>query len=82
MPTPRNKNGVHRILGMINYVEKFLPNLSEATSPLRELLPKYVQWHWEERHEKCLQNIKQMLISKRCLQFYDVTKPVTLQVDA
>ena len=82
MPTPTDKRGVQRILGMINYVAKFLPSLSEATSPLRELLRKDVHWQWEERHEKSFQNIKQMLISKRCLQFYDVTKPVTLQVDA
>ena len=40
MPEPHDKKGVQRLLGMVNYVyvSKFLPNVSEIISPLRELL--------------------------------------------
>ena len=58
----QKEKGVQSILRMINYVAKFLQNLSEATSPLRELLRKDVHWQWEERDERSFQNIKQMLI--------------------
>jgi len=31
MPEPQDKKGVQRLLGMVNYVGKFVPNLSEIT---------------------------------------------------
>ena len=33
MPTPSNKMEVQRFLGMVTYLGKFLPNLSEETAP-------------------------------------------------
>ena len=35
---PESKGDVKRLLDMINYLQKFAPNLSEATAPTRELL--------------------------------------------
>ena len=49
MPEPQDKKRVQRLLGMVNYVGKFVPNLSEITLPLRELLKKDVAWHWTVR---------------------------------
>lgn len=34
MPPPTDKHGVQRILGMVNYVQKFAPNLADAVKPL------------------------------------------------
>ena len=52
MPAPEDKQGIQRLLGMVNYVAKFAPHVSEVTAPLRELLKKDVAWHWTERHEQ------------------------------
>ena len=82
MPIPENKKAIQRLLGMLNYVGKFVPNLSELTSSLRELLVKNKQWEWKQRHNKAFERIKEILLSKRCLSFYDVTKPVSIYVDA
>ena len=46
MPEPTDKKAVQRITGLINYVAKFIPKLSEITSSLRELPQKDVHWHW------------------------------------
>ena len=46
MPRPADKAGVQRLLGMANYVRKFIPNMSDLTSPLRQLLHYDVEWHW------------------------------------
>ena len=40
MPTPTDKKGVQRLLGMVNYVQKFAPKLSSVTEPLRQLIRK------------------------------------------
>ena len=45
MLEPSDNKGVQRRLGLINYVAKFFPKLSEVRSPLRELLQKDVHWH-------------------------------------
>ena len=37
---------------------------------------------WDQQHDESFNKIKNMLISSQCLAFYDVKKPVTLQVDA
>ena len=52
MPESFDKKEIKRLLGLINYLAKFLPKLPEVTSPLRELLQKDVHWHWEEHHKK------------------------------
>ena len=82
MSEPSDKKGIQNLLGLINYVAKFLPKLSKFTSPLRELLQKDVQWHWEEHYKKSLENVKELLSSDRCLASFDVSKPVTILMQA
>ena len=57
MPIPENKKAIQRLLSMLNYVGKFVPNLSELTSSLRELLVKNKQWEWKQRHNIALDRI-------------------------
>ena len=66
LPEPTNKKAVQGILGLINYVAKFIPKLFEVTSPLRELLQKDVHWYWEEHHKNHLR------MSKSCYFQIDV----------
>ena len=82
MPEPVDKKGVQRLLGMVNYVAKFSPNVSEITAPLRELLKKNTHWKRTAEHIKSFNKIKEMLVSEQRLVFYDVSKEVTLQVNA
>jgi len=82
MPTPEDKKDIQRLLGLVNYVGKFIPNLSEVTAPLRLLLKKNESWCWEDEQKEAFRKIKELILSKTCLQFYDVTKAVTIQVDA
>lgn len=82
LKTPANRLQLQRALGMITYLAKFVPNLSEITSPLRQLLAKDVAWCWEEEQERAFVEIKRLMMSPPVLSFYDVREPVTLSVDA
>ena len=82
MPPPESKQDLRRLLGMVNYLSHYIPNMSEITAPLRSLLKKDVQWSWHDEHRKSLERIQQVLTSNPVLQFYDINKPVILQVDA
>lgn len=48
MPNPTNVSELRTLLGMINYLSKFIPNLSEIAAPLRQLDKKNIEWHWQE----------------------------------
>ena len=48
MPKPTNVKEVKSFLGMVNYLSKFLPQLSTITEPLRVLERKDTEWHWED----------------------------------
>ena len=74
LPSPQKKKDVERLLGMVTYLSKFIPNMSTLTEPLRVLLKQKVHWHWEEQQEKALNEIKKVLTSKPVLSYYDVNK--------
>ena len=82
IPQPSNKTEIQRLLGMLTYVSKFIPNFSSETQALRELVKKDNEFEWTNKQEMAFQNLKQMLTSKPVLQFFDVTKNVTVSVDA
>ncbi|PIK33923.1 hypothetical protein BSL78_29258 [Apostichopus japonicus] len=82
MPKPQCKKDVERFLGMVTYIAKFIPNLSTVAAPLRQLLCKDVMWHWLENHENAFIQLKKLVTTTPILRYYDVSKPVTLSVDA
>ena len=50
MPEPDNVTALKRFLGMVNYLSKFMPHLSEMTEPLRRLKDKDAEWQWLKQH--------------------------------
>lgn len=62
-PRPKNVRQLRRILGMITWYKKFIPNLSEKTKPLTKLLCKKERWSWTEEQEKAFEELKTTLIS-------------------
>ena len=82
MPIPKDKQGIHRFLGAINYLSKFCPLLSMGTQPLRVPTRDDVQFLWSAEHQHAFDEAKALATSAPCLAYYDVTAPVILQVDA
>ena len=82
MPTPSCKQDLQRLLGMINYLSKYIPNMSELTAPFRSLLKGDVSWAWFPEHDFALTKIKSVYSSAPVLCFYDISLPTTIQVDA
>ena len=76
----RIRNLFTEITWNFNCVCKFVPNLSELTSPLQILLVKNRQWELKHRHNTAFQRIEEVLLSKHCLSFYDAAKPVAIFV--
>ena len=82
MPKPEDKPALLRLLGMIKYLSKFIPDESNLTAPLRELLKEDTVWLWQPKHTHALDRIKEVLTQAPVLKFYDVKRPVVIQADA
>ena len=82
MPAPEDRKGVQRVLGLVNYLQRFAPNLAEASAPLRSLLKKENTFIYEEVHKRSLENIKEIITQDPVLKYYDVKREVVVQVDA
>lgn len=81
MPKPENKDDVLRFLGMVTYLSKFIPNLSEHSEPLRRLVTAD-QFDWNQDHQENFDNIKNLISSDILLGYYDVNKPLKIQTDS
>ena len=82
MPKPIDVKGVQRLLGLVNYLSKFLPQLSEVCEPLRTLTSKGVLWCWLDNHDEAFKKIKELVSQAPVLPYYDPDKELVLQCDA
>ena len=55
MKSPQVKKELQRFMEIVNYLGKFIPNLSDVTQPL---LHKETAWHWTEMQEKAFNEVK------------------------
>ena len=81
-PSPTNKKLVQSFIGMINYLSKFSPRLSELAEPIRELSKDKVPFNWGPEHQQAFTQIKKEIASALVLAYYNPKKQTTLQMDA
>ena len=67
---------------MINYLHKFISNLSDKTAPLRQFLRNDRHWTWEDPQQQAFKALKSDISQAPVLKFFSHSKPVTLSVDA
>ena len=72
MLEPRTKDDVKRFLGFPWTID----------APLRELEKSDVFFHWDNPQIEKFKKIKQLVSQAPVLQYYDVSKSVTIQCDA
>ena len=82
MPPPENVAGIQRILGMSQYLSKFLPRLSDITKPLRNLTHQDAEWIWDEPQQSAFECLKQAVSATPVLRYYNLKEDVTIQCDA
>ena len=82
MPRPTDVAAVQRLLGLTQYLAKFLPRLSDMTKPLRELTAKDVDFQWDEPQQTAFDALKAAVTNTPVLRYYNLEEEVTLQCDA
>ena len=80
---PENVSQLRTFLGMVNFIAKFVPKLSDIIIyPLHNLLKKEVKWMWSEAQEKSFQKVKNMIIEHNKLTIFDPNAKITIENDA
>ena len=82
MATPHNVAAVRRLMGMANYVSRFLPGLSDVMEPLRRLTRNDVEWWWGPEHDEAVEKVKEALTSAPVLSYFNPKKATIIQADA
>ena len=67
---------------MIHYLGRYLPNQSEVTKPLNDLLKNDAAWAWSTAQEEAFKKVKHLITQLPVLAFYDVSKPTIVSADA
>ena len=81
MNPPQNMASLQSFNGMVNYLKRFSPVLSELSGPLRRLCKSKVEWAWESEQQNAFEAIKQVIMTLPVLTYFDKTKKHTIQCD-
>jgi len=64
LPTMSNATQLGSFLGTTNFYLKFVPNYTEITEPLCELLCKDVPWQWTHTQQHAFVTLKEKFTSQ------------------
>lgn len=81
-PTPTDRKEVHRFIGMVNYLSRFIPNLSANLTNMRKLISESQPWKWTPTEAAEFHRVKSLVSDIGTLQYYDVNQPITIECDA
>ena len=81
-PQPSCVSDVRRFLGMVQYLARFIPNLTDILHPIQNLTKKDVAFMWSETQEQAFAAVKKAIAESPQLSFYAPDKELTVENDA
>ena len=69
-------------LGTINYLSKFSTATAEVYEPLTNLMAVKAEWSWNGTCQDLYDKVKRLITRDACMNFYDASKPLYLEMDA
>ena len=82
MPAPQSIQSLQSFNGMVNYLKRFSPVLTELAEPLRRLQKQDTIWAWESEQQQAFEKIKTALTTLPVLTYFDKDKDHIIQTDA
>ncbi len=79
---PTTLKEVRSFLGSVQYLMRYIPNLTEKTEPLRQLLTKKTKWIWSDIENAAFEGLKKDIQTIVPLKHYDVGEEPILTTDA
>ena len=69
---------IQRLMGMLNYLSQYIPDMSTVTAPMRSLLKADVPFVWNTEHEQAFNKVREILSTN----LFDPNMKVQIQCDA
>ena len=82
MKPPEWKSELQTLLGMVNFLSRYAPNLADVAVPLRQLVKKNVQFQYNKTYDKVHSEIIHLLCKAPVLTYFDSSQDITIQCDA
>ena len=83
LAAPRDKQETRSLIGLVTYLQRYIPNTSKLLEPIRNLLKDNVEFQWDANLDRTLEEIKTAVGSVSTLAYFNHTATVTeLQCDA
>ena len=71
-----------RVLGLVNFVTKFIPNAQTNLTPLNVLLKKGVCWQLSNDQQRAFDETKRSLCRAPALEYFDPNKDIIVSADS
>ena len=82
MREPECKKDTQRVIGMVNYLSQYIPDMSNVPAPMRSLLKADVPCVWNIEHKHAFNKVKEILSTTPGLRLFDPNMKVQIQCDA
>ena len=82
LAAPKDKQELQSLLGTVNFMSTFIPNLTKKTHLLRSLLKRDVHFLWTSDMQKKLATIKNEIPNAVRLTHYEPNKSAVIETDA
>ena len=82
LPAPTDVASLRRVLGLFNYLHKFLPDMANISSPMRALLRHDTAWLWDAAQQAAFDKLKTLASQACSLSFFDPARPAVISADA
>lgn len=82
LPRPKSVDDVRRILGLMNYYRRLVPNFAHIVAPLTKCLKKGIVFNWDSNKEKAFNEVKNALMTNPILANFNHQDPLALKTDA
>ncbi|CAB4035824.1 Hypothetical predicted protein, partial [Paramuricea clavata] len=79
---PRSSSEVKSLLGMAQYLSRYIPGYADITAPLRALTKDDATWKWEEIEQAALDKLKKAFTDNQVMSYFDPHQATEVIVDA
>ena len=82
MSVPENVSEVKSLLGMAQYVSRYIPEYATITAPLRALTKKETPWQWSDEQQHAFDKLKDSLTKSHVMSYFNPAQETKVIVDA
>ena len=80
-PQPKNGTELQSFLGSVNYLSKFITNLSSFREPLQDLLKSSNELVWLKVHDNAFKTLKSAIMKDVMLKYFDSNLSIYIETD-